>query len=408
MQQQAEPAMAAKLAIPGFVQNALYGLLFFAGLVSVPFLGSYGPLPTTALLDVWVGLFALVLLASGRTSTTPLLLLLTGYLLTRLIPALAAGSPMEDFFQAYRWLLYLAVFALAVSRVWGPVKPVARVTWALLIMALVKAVLTYVLLGPGSRPGLLLENNFELALFAGLLASVYRHLGRSQWWAVAALGILTALSGSRSGAVAFGILAIYAISQAKQINLFLRYLLFCTIPLLGFGIAAIFAQRAAQSSGVVDRLNFFDVFLDETQQWTPLEWIFGTTPITPLSNVGCQRLAYYESLFASTGDGTCYSVILHAFNMRVVFDAGFVGLLIAHGVAWYTMRRSGVHFGLAATLLMIAFTNGFSVSGLNNPYVALPILLAIVTAMKQPQLTSVAPTQRKRVRRAYGPYAGLR
>ncbi|MGR6743382.1 hypothetical protein ACU6RU_15215 [Microbacterium sp. F1-18] len=387
MSERVDRATPERVGIPRFIHESLYTLLVVAGLVSVPVLGSYGPLPTTALLDIWLVVTMITLIATGRTATTPLLLVLGAYFATRLIPAIATSSPLEDFAQAYRWVLYLAAFALCVGRVWGPLKPVARVTWALLLMALLKSTLTFATMGPGSRPGLLLENNFELALFAGLVAVVYRHLGRGQWWAVATLGLLTALSGSRSGAVAFGILAIYAISQTRRVNLFVRYLLFCSVPALGFAVVAIFEERAARSASGIDRLNFLDVFLNETREWTPLEWIFGTVPITPLSSGGCQRLAYYESLFASSGDGTCYSVILHAFNMRVVFDAGLLGLLLALGVTWYAMRRGGVHFGLAATLLMIAFSNGFSVSGLNNPYVALPILLAIVTARQ------VAPMQ---------------
>lgn len=367
--------------VPRLLRGALYALLLVAATVSLPFIGAYGPLPTTTLLDAWMIVFIVACFVRGKTQTTTLFLLLTAYLLTRVVPAIAIDAPMFDFLQAYRWVLYLIAFALAVGRTWGPMKPLVGVTWALLGMALAKSGVTFLLLGPGERPGLLLENNFELALFSGLVAVVYHNLGRGRLWAVAALGALTILAGSRSGAVAFLLLAIYAIFQAKRANLFVKYLLICIIPMLALVTVSIFESRV-QVGQKIDRLNFLDVFLNETREWSPLTWMFGTTPITPLSDAACARLSYFQLLFASVGDGTCYSVILHAFTLRVLFDAGIVGLLVAVIVTWYTLRKGRVHLGLAITLLLIAFTNGFSVSGLNNPYVALPVLLAIVTASR--------------------------
>jgi hypothetical protein len=367
--------------VPRLLRGALYALLVVAGVASLPFIGAYGPLPTTTLLDAWMIIFIVTCFVRGRTQHAVLFLLLVGYLLTRVIPAVAISAPVTDFLQAYRWILYLIAFALAVGRPWGRIKPVIGVTWALLSMALAKAAATYVFLGPGERPGLLLENNFELALFSGLLAIVYTHLGRGKFWAIAMLGALTVLAGSRSGAIAFVILAVYAVFQARNANLLVKYVLFCAIPAVGFVAVSIFESRE-QVGRPVDRLNFLDVFLIETRDWTPLTWLFGTTPITPLSDVACARLSYFQLLFASTNDGTCYSVILHAFVLRVLFDAGIVGLLIAFAVTLFTLRKGGVAWGLTGTLALIAFSNGFSVSGLNNPYVALPILLAIVLAAR--------------------------
>jgi hypothetical protein len=370
---------ADRQEVPRALRVLLYALLIVAGAVSLPFIGAYGPLPTTTLLDAWLVLFAALCFFRGRTQTGVLLLVLTGYALTRLVPALASDSPMYDFLQAYRWVIYLFVFAFAVGRRWGSMKPLVGVTWALLGMALAKSAATFALLGPGERPGLLLENNFELALFCGLVVVLYRHLGRGRFWAVGLLSVLTAFSASRSGAVAFALLAIFAVTQAKRANLFVKYLLACAIPVVGVAVIWVFESRVRVGQSI-DRLNFLEVFSFETSEWTPLEWFVGTMPITPLSDAACQRLNYFQLLFASTEDGTCYSVILHAFTLRVIFDAGILGLLLALGVTLYTMRKSGVQLAVATTLLLIAFTNGLSVSGLNNPYVALPILLAIVGA----------------------------
>lgn len=376
---QVDNSIRKRQRIPVLIRNGLYVMLVSAAIVSVPFLGRWGPLPTTAMLDAWVIIFISVCFIFGKTRTTVILIFLSLYLLGRVIPAVYMNSPAEDFLQAHRWIVYLIAFALAVGRDWGSTRGLVRVMWTLLSLALLKAALTFIVLGPGERPGLLLENNFEIALFAGLVVVLYRFLGRGQLWAVLLMGALTVLAGSRSGAVAFLLLAFFAISQAKRANMLVKYLLGLLAPALIMLPVLIFQQRSS-GSGQIDRINFLDVFWDETALWGPWDWFFGTPPITPLSPAGCENLSYYSVLFSSENDGTCYSVILHAFLLRVIFDAGILGLLIAFGLTWLLMRRSAVPFGISATLSLIAFTNSMSVSGLNNPYVALPILLAILTA----------------------------
>ncbi len=366
--------------VPKLLRVALYVMLILGGILSLPRLGSITPLPMTALLDAWIIVFMVAAIVRGRTSHGGLLLLLGVYLLTRFVPALANSSPLEDTLQAYRWLLYLVAFVFAVGRNWGPPGPLVGVTWALVAMAFLKAAATFALLGPGERPGLLLENNFELALFSGLVIVTYKFISpAARLGIVALMGGLTLLSGSRSGAVAFLILTVFAVTQSSRANLFVRYMLLLAIPVVGLLAVQVFESRAV-SGGTIDRVRFFDVFLGETSNWTALQWIFGTTPITPLSPGACARLSYYEKLLSSAGDGSCYSVILHAFNMRVVFDAGIFGLLLALFVAWYAMKSARVPLSVNLALLAVAFSNGFSVSGLNNPYVALPIVLAILLA----------------------------
>ncbi|HEY9266906.1 MAG TPA: hypothetical protein VIQ11_20120 [Mycobacterium sp.] len=323
-------------------------------------------------------LFVMACFSRGRIETTFTLGFLAAYLLTRIIPALYIGAPLEDFFQAYRWILYLVAFAIAVGREWGPVRGLVNTMWVLLGLAFFKSALTFALYGPGERPGLLLENNFEIALFCGLVVVLYRFLGRWKLWAVVLMGAIAMLAGSRSGAIAFVVLALFAVSQAKRANLFLKYLMALALPVVVFAAVLVFEQRTVTGRSV-DRQRFADIFFAETANWDAFTWLFGTVPITPLSGGACFQLSYYQLLFSSEGDGSCYAVILHAFLMRVVYDAGIVGLLIAFGVTWLMMRRAKVQFAIAASMLLIAITNSFSVSGLNNPYVALPILLAIMT-----------------------------
>jgi hypothetical protein len=386
--------------IPRFLRVSLYALLLIAGALSVPAIGRYGPIPTTTLLDGWFMLFIVTCFVRGKTSQRALLGVLIAYALTRVVPALYTEAPILDFLQAYRWVFYLLAMAYAVGRTWGPIGPLIKVMWLLLGMATTKAALTFLIAREGTRPGLLLENNFELALFSGLVAVLYRHLGRWKFGAVALLGALTVLSGSRSGALAFVVLAVFAVTQIPQTraNLFQRFLLLVAVPLLTLIPVYTFASRTETVR--IDRLNFLDVFFYETHDWNVFNWLFGTVPITPLTD-GCKSLAFYADLFATTNDGTCYSVILHAFLMRVIFDAGIFGAVLAFGVLWFTMRKAGTTRLLALCLLAIALVNSASVSGPNNPYVALPVLLAILTAGITPAPAVEAARAKRGPRRRY-------
>lgn len=383
--------------LPGWLPTALYTILLVAGTTSVPAIGKFGPLPTTTLLDFWIILFCITCFLRGRTEAwVPLLAILSYGLVTRLVPALYNSSPLEDFAQAYRWLLYLVAFSFAIGREWTHMRGLRYVTMALLWMALAKSALTFALLGPGERPGLLLENNFELALFAGLLAVSYNGLGKLRFWAFASLGALTLLSGSRSGAISFAVFAVWALTQVKVKNLLIHYLLACALPAMVIVPVWVFSARSS-ATAPIDRLNFLTIFENETSNWSWFNWLFGTTPITTLSSGACHALSSYDSLLASVGDGSCYAVILHAFALRVVFDAGVLGLLLAFGLTWLLLKRGGVRRSLSWCLLLIAASNSLSVSGLNNPYVSLPILLAIcvaaqrVTASRKPDDGQVGP-----------------
>lgn len=368
-----------RMRVPRVLRGLLYILLIASAALSVPRVGDYSPLPVATLLDIWIVLLAAACLARGQLFAPGLLALLVAYSLTRVVPAMFTGAPFEDFAQAYRWLLYLVVFIVVIGRSWGPVRPLIRVTFTLLILALLKTGLTVAVLGLGSRSGLLIENNFEMALFVGLVAVLYPHFRKAERiWAVILLSVLVFSSGSRSGAVALACLVIYVLIQTR-VNIFFRYLMILTVPALIYLVAQVFIERATEVGGAIDRLNFLRVFTAETAAWSPLDWLIGTVPLTPLQ-YGCSTLSFYEGLFASSGDGSCYAVIMHAFILRVVFDAGIVGLALAVVVTFVAMRKAGVSRLLAFTLIGVAIANSLSVSGLNSPYVALPVVVASLVA----------------------------
>jgi hypothetical protein len=368
--------------IPKLLRYGIYVIFVAGASLSVPNIGSaqYSLLPVGNLLDLWICILAITLVIRGQTVGSGMVLFICGYAITRIIPAVASETALSDFITAYKWLLYALVFCLAVGRKWGDLRGLFRLTRILFAMALAKTLVTLAVFGGDTRSGLLTENNFEIALFVGLVIALYAHMSpRDRFASVATVGILTALSGSRSGVIALVILALYVVVQARKMNLFGRYILGLGIAVVGWFAWSVFASRL-EVGGTIDRLFFLDVFWRETSAWSPIQWLFGTLPLTPLSSTGCGQLSYYRFLFSSSGDGSCYSVIFHAFTMRVIFDAGIFGLIVALAAATYGLLRGRVARSTTFALLAVAFTNGLSVSGLNNAYVALPILIAILTA----------------------------
>jgi hypothetical protein len=272
-----------------------------------------------------------------------------------------------------------------------------------------------------NRPRLLVESNFEIALFAGLVAIAYPFLGRARAWSVVLVGLIVVLEASRSGSVVFWLVGIYAIvisyptlrngwSKAGAVvgALAVSAVTIFVITSRSFaGIARDFfsglfssdesasvsesgsntvsVSAVADQVNRIDRVQFFQVFLQETESWGISRWLFGTFPVTPLSEDGCARLAGWDSLYSSLGDGSCYSVIFHAFAMRVVFDAGLLGLLLAFGLTLYVLRKAKVSWLLSLVVVGIAGANSLSVSGLNNPFVALVVILAILYSGHDPR-----------------------
>lgn len=365
-------------SVPQFFQYCLVALFVVGSVASFTRMDSISPIPMTTLLDVWIVLFVLWCFFRGRNRCVVACLGLGVYLASRFALALLGGSPMLDTIQAYKWPVYLLAFAFAVGRHWVNVGMLRKLTSFVLAASLLKYVAVLFLEGSDSRPELLVENNFELALLCGLVAVLFPGF-RRRWLVLIVLGVIVILSGSRSASVIYLIVLAYTLFLVRREHRIALLALFYLVPIAAVIPIWIFVQRFAVSS-TIDRLKFLDVFVSEVDGWHVLNWLFGTYPITPLSDDACNALYFYQSLFSTAGDGTCYAVIFHSFVLRVIFDAGIVGLLLAHLCAWWLLRRGGVSASLSVTLVSIAFANGLSVSGLNNPYVALPMLIALVTS----------------------------
>lgn len=363
--------------MPRGVERTLLALVVGLAVVGLASLGEFNMVPAHQILDVALYGAALTLLGWVDRRMLPLVVAVGALVAVRAAFALTStDAGLGDVVQAHKWLLNIAVVLLCSGRVARIPDLAARMAWVLIPLALLKYVVEVVALGH-DRPGLLYENNFEIALLCGLVVVALRDMAHYRLVLLGMLGVAVVLAGSRSGAIAFGITALFAVHTligAKAVRLYVAAL---TAAGAIVAAALLFAARY-EAEGQVDRLNFAAIFGDETGERGLVGWLLGPPPMTALTTESCARLDFYAVLIADQSANECYSVVLHAFLLRVLFDFGLVGLVAAFAIPAYVMVRNHVPWPVVTALTLIAFSNSASVSGINNPFITLPIVLAIL------------------------------
>jgi hypothetical protein len=128
-----------------------------------------------------------------------------------------------------------------------------------------------------------------------------------------------------------------------------------------------------------DRFWFMQVFLQETEDWSIFRYLTGAPRITPLSNHAANQLASYSVLSSYSGNGTCYSVILHSYIFRAIFDHGIIGLICIIGFVYEILKMSNIDKKIIWVTLAIFLLNGLSVSSFNNIFFPISIIFLIGT-----------------------------
>ncbi len=354
--------------------------LFVLGALTPPQMDNW--LPATSLFEglFFVAALAFIFRLSRRIAWSFFALVIFAAIHMGL--ALASGStPLDEIFRAHKWILYLIGLCLFVGQSLPDSSRVARLTKFLIIAAFFKYFYAVALLGLNARPAILTENNYELFLLIGLLVVCYRFMGQRVFNYVILLGLEILVSGSRSAAIGFVIFVFFVTFSGETGKSFRRYL-WALLSIAVVWIPLVVFQSRNTSLDTLDRINFLNHFLIETSGWHLGEWLFGAAPMTQLSSSTCQSLSYYYLLLSSAQDGSCYSVILHSFFLRVIFDFGVLGMVATFVSLWIIMRVGGVDRGIAIALVALAVANGFSVSGPNNVYVILPVAYAILVAQR--------------------------
>lgn len=366
------------------VRAAAKPWLVIAGVMLITLAALISGYPTACLEILFVALIARQLRRHPALykSPTRVLLVCALYASAGLVSATPSSlDELKDFAVIYKSLYYLAGLSLIASRSWIGYELGVWVFRAFLWLFFVGYSYGRFLAGT-ERPTIFIENNYELIpliLCAVALVARGKKPAMHEW---AALLYVCALSGSKSS------IAALAVALFAMVRLHLSIKAIFQWAALGVAVAVVIYLLALRvgAGGIesIDRVIFLNAFLDETHNWSVIEWLFGAPAMTPLSSGTCQSLAYYEVLMSYTGSGSCYSVILHSFVLRVIFDHGIVGLILSLYAVNYLLRRRRYAIRSRATVLLIIVATGLSVSSLNNAYVALGLLFML--ALQPPAL----------------------
>ncbi|MCZ2846988.1 hypothetical protein [Modestobacter sp. VKM Ac-2978] len=381
---------------PRPVERVLYGVFIVLALLGVLSPGQFNAAPATAILELTFLATALLLARSVERGAVKLLVVGGLYLFVKtLLMVVYSEASIPDYLQAYKAFFYLVVLAFFVGKQVFDGRRLAVFTTFLVAAFLLKYGYS-VVLGLSDRPGVFMENNFELILLLGLFYLAYPHLPAWRDLLFLAVAATVLLSGSRSAAL--GLLCIYVFLYVRTSNRTWP-LHIAGVVAVGYGVLALFSARAADDGPVrLDRLNFLDTYLYEVRDWPVWEFVTGSFPLTPLSPGSCGNLSFYSVLFSSTDPGTCYSVILHSFLLRALFDHGLLGLVILYTLFWLALRRSGTPVRDVLALLGLITLSALSVSAFNSVFAAILLAVALGLDRSRPPTAPAGPTGGQRGR----------
>ncbi len=280
-----------------------------------------------------------------------------------------------DFLLIYKSFVYLFFLTFLVDKKLMPFLITNKFLIIIYGLFLLKYVVA-ILIAHQDRPILYMENNFELMFVYALYLVRYTVNKEKYLWLLALVGLITILSLSRSSLLMYSVLVLYVIYNSfKKTRVFI---IPGAIMVLGVAVYMIFSARSSSLENV-DRYRFMLVWWTQVQDWNLFEWLVGAPRITPLSRGACSYMNYFESLFSKSGDGTCYSVVLHSFLLRVIYDHGILGLAFIIYASYQCLSKSGVPKGAILVFISIVLINGLSVSSFNNLFYAISMVFLMTT-----------------------------
>ncbi|MEX5686809.1 hypothetical protein [Pseudomonas silesiensis] len=371
------------MKINSHIYNNKVSFLALSSLITVATFGLLSPykyniLPSTEIFEVvFLLLAALSLKGANRKAMCFMLAAFVYMLVSFLLMRLLRQANILDFAQAYKSFFYIIPLSFLVGKKKFNDYQIKFIFYALLTLFFAKYGYSRALYLDDSlarRPGIYTENNYELILLIVTYYLASPALEKSRTFIFLILAFVVVISGSRSALLA--LLVVYGAVFINKINykiIISAGVFICLAGLLSY----IFAERLAGGSiEDIDRYKFLMIFLDETRNWNILNYLFGSEPLTPLSMNSCTTLSFYQSLFSHSGDGRCYSVILHSYLLRVIFDQGVLGLTFIVAFISYGLGIAGYSTRQKVCIIGIFMASGLSVSSLNSVYSAISLAIA--------------------------------
>jgi hypothetical protein len=280
-----------------------------------------------------------------------------------------------DFLKIYKSYIYLFFLTFLTNKRLMTYTGANRLIVILFSLFLLKYILMIVT-GRSDRPIVYMENNFELMFLYALYLIRYTVTKEKYLFLLGLVGLITILSLSRSSLLMYSVLVLFVIYDSfKKTRVFI-------IPgaaiLLGSVAFYIFSQRSS-SLEQVDRYRFMLVWWSNVENWNFFQWLLGAERITALSPESCSYMNYFKMMFSYKQDGTCYSVVLHSFIFRVLFDHGILGFLALMHAVYLLLIKSKVRRDVTVVFITIVLINGVSVSSFNNLFFAISMVFLMTT-----------------------------
>jgi hypothetical protein len=280
-----------------------------------------------------------------------------------------------DFLKIYKAFVYLFFLTFLTNKKLMTFTGANRLIVILFSLFLLKYIL---MIGTGRsfRPIVYMENNFELMFLYALYLIRYSVTKEKYLLLLGLVGLITILSLSRSSLLMYSVLVLFVIYDSfKRTRVFI-------IPgaaiILGSVAFYIFSQRSS-SLEQVDRYRFMLVWWSNVNNWNFFQWLVGAERITALSPDSCSYMNYFKMMFSYKQDGTCYSVVLHSFIFRVLFDHGILGFAALMYSVYLLLIKSRVRKDITLVFIAIVLINGVSVSSFNNLFFAISMVFLMTT-----------------------------
>lgn len=359
-------------------KRILLVIIFLLSLVSFFSYGGYNMAPTNMIFEMFILISVCLVVKKFTLSTAFICITSFGYFIICYIYAcIWENNSLFDFLLAYKTFLYLPFICFFANKTLISDNYLNLIFKILLFTFLLKYIL-WIFISVSSRPGVFIENNFELIFLLCVSLTFhfkYRPLNKPEYFVLIAIFLL---SGSRSGLLA--LLFALIVINVTHFN-FKTIVKVLVLSIVGIAVGIVIASRMG-GGGIesIDRFVFLQSFIYSISDWGILNYLFGSSPITPLADMICNSLSYYETLFSYSKPGVCYSVILHSYILRLIFDHGFLGLFFVFGSLWILLGSSNVKGRFRVSIIGIIGINSLSVSGFNSIYIILGLFVVICSA----------------------------
>jgi len=318
-------------------------------------------------LVVLLTLILLLPISKYSLSSSIIIVLSIGYIIIQFITFYLGGAPgtIADFLIIHKVFVYIVILVCVSCEKFISNNSILLIYKVVSVGMLIKYALSH-LLGIDDRPGFYTENNFELMLLLFLFLASVKIRQRLDIKNLLLIIVIVLLSGSRSGILCLASLFLfldlsrYGISKGIKISS-VSFVLALSIGLFVFRLGNMSIED-------IDRFQFLLVFINDVSGWTFIEWLAGNPAITPLSETGAGKLSYYHLLFSDYKEGLAFSLLLHSFILRMIFDHGVLGLLFVFYSIWFVLKRSGLNRSEILSVIAVLFINSLSVSSLNSVY----------------------------------------